>query len=169
MPISPTPTVKDPIITELKRICETQLAIPTTFMEANLSEANFGLDQMPDIKFPVLIYVTSKGSSNEVGENGEILRTAKVYALLLNSTGGETLDYASADINAWIYQMYRLGQNLQYWINKSPISVDGGIDSWTNDNLYEKFDAHLFGQGLTFEWKISTGVTGYYNNPGQQI
>jgi hypothetical protein len=160
----PLPKVKDPMILELKAICETKLAMPVTFIEANLSEANFGLDDLSDAQFPVLVYVTNKGSENEFNEANEIQRKAKLYCLLLNRVDGTTKDYASAEINSLLYQMYQLGQNLQYWINKSSLSVDGGVDKWKSDNLYEQFDAHLFGQGLDFEWRVNTSTNGYYNN-----
>lgn len=159
----PIPKIKDPIIQELDRICKTQLAMPTTFMEANLSEANYGLDELTDTDFPVLIYVTSKGSDNEFNEAGEVQRNVRVYALLLNRVDNPTTDFNSEDVNSYLYQMEQLAQNLAYWINKSPISVDGGIDKWKADRLYQQFDAHLFGVGLDFEWTVSTGTSGYYN------
>lgn len=162
----PLPKVKDPLITELKTICESRLAIPTKFVEANLAEANFGLDQLLPTDFPCLVYITSKGSDNEIVEAGEIHRRAQVNALLLNSVPSATSDISSGEVNDYIYQMYQLSQNLMYWINKSTLSVNGGVDKWKSDSLFEQFDAQLFGQGLTFEWRIRTGTTGYYNAPG---
>lgn len=160
------PKVKDPVLIELEVICTSRLVIPTTFVEANLSEANFGLDKLTPDQFPVLVYVTSKGSDNEVNEASEIQRSVKLFCLLLNRYDAATSDFSSADVNSLLYQMYQLAQNLQYWINKSTLSVDGGIDKWKADNIYEEFDAHLFGQGLEFEWKVNTATSGYYNNPG---
>jgi hypothetical protein len=159
----PIPKVKDPVIQELQRICETQLALPTTFMEANLAEANYGLDELTDVKFPVLIYVTNKGSDNEFNEAGEVQRTLRIYALLLNRVDNPTTGFDSSEVNATLYQVEQLAQNLQYWINRSPLSVDGGVDKWKSDNLYAQFDAHLFGKGLDFQWKVNTGTSGYYN------
>lgn len=162
----PLPKVKDPMIVELKSICETKLAIPTKFIEANLKEANFGVDDLKDSDFPVLVFVTSRGSDNDVNEAGEIQRESQLLCLLLNRLDNPTKDYSSSETNDLIYQMYQLAQNLQYWINKSGLSVDGGVNKWKNENLFEQFDAHLFGQQLNFGWKVNTGTTGYYNNPG---
>jgi hypothetical protein len=165
-----TPTVKDPIIVELKRICETQLAVPTTFREAaDFSEADKLADDLTPQQFPVLFFLNSPGGNNEIGESNEIERTITMDVLLLNTAADPTAEYAAAEKNPMIYQMHRLGQNLSYWLNKSPISINGGTDKWKNENVYAMFDANLFGQRLKFEWNVRTGTTGYYNNPGQQI
>ena len=83
---------KDPMIAELQAICETRMIVPVTFMEANRREANFGLDALTDVQFPVLIYITSKGSENELGENGEWTRNASIYAMLLDKYDQATMD-----------------------------------------------------------------------------
>ena len=59
--------------------------------------------------------------------------------------------------------MEKLAQNIMYWINRSPLSVDGGVNKWKADNLYTQFDSNLFGKGLDFEWTVFTGTSGYYN------
>lgn len=167
---NPAPTVKDPIIVELKRICETQLAIPTTFREAaDYTEAGLLADQLTTDQFPVLFYLNSPGGSNELNEANEITRTISMDLLILSNAADPTAEYTAEEKNAMIYQMHRLAQNLSYWLNKSPLSVEGGLDKWKNKNIYGIFDAHLFGQGMTFEWSVQTASTGYYNNPGQQI
>jgi len=162
----PLPKTKDPMIVELARICASDLAMPTSFIEAsNLKEANL-LIESNNLTFPVLVYLSNKGNKNDIEESNEHTRKAQVQLLLLNQATGSTSDYRAADVNDLMYQMYQLGQNLQYWINKSTLSVAGGVDRWENNNLFDQFDAALFGHRIEMEWIISTGTTGYYNNPG---
>ena len=160
------PKNKDIIVLELERICKTQLATPTTFLHANMSEANFGLDQLSEVEFPVLIHLATTRNQNTLEPSHNIRRTAKVTLLLLNKISLDTIEYSSAQVNADIDFMRRLGENLIYWINKSPYSVNGGVSDWDSDDVYQKADAHLFGQAMTFDWVLDTGETGYYNNPG---
>src|SRR4051812_29505700 len=116
----PIPLVKDPIVTELKSIVETKLAMPCSFVHANLFEANFGLDRMSkdtEISFPVCVHVSNGKSDNELLETHDVKRKAKVFLLLLNRYDAPTKDYSSVDVNAIIYQMHQLSDNLAYWIN----------------------------------------------------
>lgn len=159
------PKVKDQIVSELERICKTQLTIPTTFFEANLNEANFGLDNMADMDFPVLVFINNPKNKNSFNEAEEIQRKATINCLLLNKVEKATSDYKSSNVNPLINQIRLLGDNLAYWINRSPISVDGGIDEWTADNVYQRFDADLYGVAISFDWNISTGTRGYFNKP----
>lgn len=162
----PIPKSKDPIVTELERICTSQLATPVTFVHANMGEANFGLDQLADVQFPVLVHLTTTRNRNTLDPSHNIIRTAKVTCLLLNRIALDTVDYSSAEVNKDIDFMRRLGENLIYWINRSPYSVNGGVSDWESDDVYQRMDAHLFGQAMSFDWTLDTGKTGYYNNPG---
>jgi hypothetical protein len=160
------PKTDDIIVTELKRICEAQLATPVTFVHANMTEANFGLDQMADIQFPVLVHLTGTRNRVKVNEAHHLIRTAKVTLLLLNRLPLETIEFKSGEVNKEVNFMRKLAENLVYWINKSPFSVNGGISDFESDDVYQKMDAHLFGQAMAFDWSLDTATTGYYNNPG---
>ncbi len=160
------PKSKDPIVTELERICSTQLAVPVTFVHANMSEANFGLDQVAIEQFPVLVHLATTRNQYELEESHNLTRTARLTLLLLNRVPLDTVEYKAAEVNQDINFMRQLAENLVYWINKSPYSVNGGVSSFSSDDIYQRMDAHLFGQGISLEWKMDTGHTGYYNNPG---
>jgi len=157
--------VKDPILLELETICTSRLAMPVKFMHANLNEANFGLDQLTASDFPVLVHVSTSRDKSKFGAGGDISRTSTMFCLLLNRIELDTLDFKSYDLNDSVNQMRMLGENLFYWINRSTISVDGGVDDWESENVYQKFDAHLFGVALTFDWTVDVQSSGYYNNP----
>lgn len=154
---------KDPILVELELICKERLAIPVTFIHANLFEANFGLDQLSDVKFPVLVHVATTKNVVELNEAHDNMRTAKIVLLLLNKVDLDTIDYKSYDLNDALNQMRNLGENLIYQINRSPLSVNGGVDKFESDNVYQQFDAHLFGQAMTFDWLLDAATAGYYH------
>jgi hypothetical protein len=158
--------VKDPIVTELEAICKTRLAMPVTFIHADLYEANFGLDQLDKLAFPVLVHVANTSNKVSINEAGHQIRKVKVLCWLLNrAPDGSAPDLKSYDINDLVNQMRQLAENLIYWINKSSISVDGGVNDFESTDLYQKFDAHLYGQGVSFEWSIDTATNGYHNTP----
>jgi hypothetical protein len=160
---------KDPMLVELERIAKTQLAIPCSFIHANLFEANFGIDQISrdsEQSFPVLIHVANGKNKNDPNTVNDIRRKASVFLLLLTKFDAPTSDYKSYEVNELVYQMQQLGNNLQYWINKSPLSINGGVtkDSWSMVDVYQKFDAHLFGQAIEFTWEFDTGKSGHELN-----
>lgn len=167
----PIPLVKDPMLVELELIVTTQLAMPCGFLHANLLEANFGLDQVSkdsQALFPVCIHVATGKNKNDSGNGDDftgdlITRKASVYLLLLQKYDAPTSDFESKDVNPLVYQMHQLGNNLKYWINKSPLSINGGVSEWEMVDIYQKFDSHLFGQGVTFTWEMMTNSTGYLN------
>jgi hypothetical protein len=161
------PKQKDPLVVELERICKEDLVTPTTFVHANMEEANFGLDQLSDIEFPVLVHIASNRNRTKVNEAHHLIRTVKVTALLLNRIPLDTLEYKSGEVNAEVNFMRQLGENLIYWINKSDLSVNGGVSDFESDDVYQRMDAHLFGQAMSFDWSLDTATTGYYNNPGE--
>lgn len=152
---------KDPILLELKAICESRLAIPVTLVHANLFEANFGLDQLTGIEFPVLVHVATTRSVVEINEAHDHMRTAKIVLLLLDKVDLDTADYKSYDLNDSLNRMRNLGENLIYQINRSALSVNGGVDKYESDNVYQQFDAHLFGQAMSFDWMIDTATAGW--------
>lgn len=160
------PKTDDIIVTELKRICETQLAMPVTFVHGNMSEVNFALDKLGEVEFPVLVFLTDTRNQTKVNEAHHLIRTATIKMMLLNRLPLETIEFKSGEINKEVNFMRRLGENLIYWINKSPYSVNGGVSDFQSDDIYQRFDAHLFGQGIVIDWALDTGTTGYYNNPG---
>lgn len=161
------PKSKDPVVIELERICQTQLVTPVTFIHATMDEANYGVDQLPDGDFPILLHVAVNRNRNKLQESHNIIRKVRLKLFLLDRAPLETLDFKAGDLNERMNFMRNLGENLVYWINKSPYSVNGGVnDDWGSDDVYRKFDAHLFGQDMDIEWTFDTGKTGYYNNPG---
>ena len=164
------PKVKDPAILELQNIVENKLAMPTKFVYANLFEANFEMDKLIDIEFPVFIFVVASKNNNKTVQSNEIYRKVKVYGFMLNKMDPSKSDAATAEIKSFdildsIYQMRQLAWNLQYFVNLSPLSVNAGVDKWDDEDVYQKFDAHLFGVAVTFDWEIQTGTNGYYNFP----
>lgn len=158
---------KDQVVTELERIVRSSLSIPCEFLHANLRDANFGLDAMQSGQFPVFILVSTGRSRNVVTPSGNIMRKVEIYALMLDRYDAATPDTTSADVNHVIKKMQDLSEQLFYQLNRSPLAAfsdDGepcGVTGWQADEVYSKFDANLFGQGLTFTWTVSTGRNGY--------
>ena len=150
---------EDPAVTELRRIVESELPIATKFIYANLFEANFGLDQLSQSEeFPVFLFIANDKSTNRLTETGLIVRDVSVTGMLLNSIpANETMDFKTEDVSPYIEQMRQLGDSLIYQINKSSMTYPTSpILNYTFDKVYAKFDAHLFGVGMTFTWSINT-------------
>lgn len=154
---------EDPAITELKRIVENDLSINCSFMYANLFEANFGLDELIlNQQFPVFLFIATDKSANRIIQSGLILRDVTVVGMLLNTLDAEaTIEYKSKDVSPYIDEMRQLADNLIYNINKSSLTYEPNtITNYSIDKVYSKFDAHLFGVGLTFTWTINTSSRG---------
>jgi hypothetical protein len=160
-------TVPDPIVTELEKIVTSQLVVPCSFVYANLLEANFGLDQMDpqQVKFPVFMLIATGRSKMTRNEANSIIRKATVYGLLLDQVANPTLDYDSKEVSDIVNKMRQLADNMAYYIDRSPMSVNGGVDEWEAVDSFAKSDAHLFGQAVSFTWEIDTHTTGYLNPP----
>jgi len=163
----PIPKVKDPAVLELERVVTTQLGIKCSFLEANLFEANFGLDHMKDVEFPVFVYFADDKSKYKVKEHGMITRRMPIVGMLLNQFSNPTIDYSSAEVNADVNRCRQLVENLVYNLNKSPLSVwedkedKGGVDDFETENVYQKFDAALLGVGTSFVWRVKTSMGAY--------
>jgi hypothetical protein len=154
---------EDPAITELKRIVENDLSINCSFMYANLFEANFGLDELiMNQEFPVFLFIATDKSANRIIQSGLILRDVTVVGMLLNTLDAEaTIEYKSKDVSPYIDEMRQLADNLIFNINKSSLTYEpNAITNYSIDKVYSKFDAHLFGVGLTFTWTINTSSRG---------
>jgi hypothetical protein len=163
---------KDQVVTELERIVTTELTVPCTFVHANLFAANFELDQLEKVSFPVFVFVAQGKNRSRINVANNIIREVDLYGLMLQRKETPTSDYKSGEVNDAIFQMYQLSQNLMYQINKSPLSRssnDGdycGVNEWQADEIYSKFDVNLFGHGITFTWTVNTGVNGYHKRFG---
>jgi len=149
----------DPMVTELEAICTGRMVTPLTFFHAQMKEANLGMDRIPAVDFPVLVHIATTENKVKIIETGNMIRTAKLYCLLL--TAKPSLDAAAYDVNQEINKMRQLGENMIYWINKSTYSVNGGVNDFQMDNIYQKFDADLMGVAITFDWTFDTGKSGY--------
>lgn len=165
--------IKDPIVTELERIVKDELAIPCTFVYANLRKANFDLDLVDAVKFPALVYVATQEADNTINIASNIIREARVSVMLLDRKPElPTLETESKEVDDVIYRMYQLAQNLVFCINRSPFSgasQDGspcGVNSFKDQSIYSWGDANLFGKGVDFTWRINTGASGYQKKFG---
>lgn len=161
------PKVEDPALTELERILTTQLALKCTLVYANLFEANFGLDNLGEVSFPVFVLFTEDKSKYKVKEHGMQTRRLPLIGLMLTMRQDSTIDYSSKDVNPDVNQMRQLCENMVYHINKSPLSTwedkedKGGIDDFETENVYQKFDAHLFGVGFSAVWRVKNTMGAY--------
>lgn len=148
----------DPAVQELKRIVETQLSKPCTFVYANLNEANFGMDSVntEDGK-PVFVFVSNDKSKDRVGDGGGIIRTIPVVGLMLQMMENETIDTTSEEADPYINEMHDLFFNLIFNLNKSPrTNKDKLITDFEFQKVYHKFDKALFGGGTSFDWEFLT-------------
>lgn len=161
------PKTEDPAITELERIVTTQLQARCSFVYANLFEANLGLDNITDVEFPLFVYFADDKSKYKVTEYGMQTRKLPIVGMMLTQRQDATIDYSSKDVNPEINQMRQLVENLVYNLNKSSLSIwenkseKGGVDEFDTENVYQKFDAHLFGVGASFFWKVKTTMGAY--------
>lgn len=149
----------DQMVTELEEICKSRMVTPITFFHAQMKEANLGMDRIPVVDFPVLVHIATTSNKIKIIENGNMIRTAKMVCLML--TAKPSIDSAAYDVNQEINRMKQLAENLIYWINRSTHSINGGVNEFELDNIYQKFDADLMGVALTFDWTFDTGKTGY--------
>jgi hypothetical protein len=164
----PLPKVKDPAILELETIVTTRLAIPCSFMFGNMKENNVGVDTLDPVNdFPVFVLLSAgKGNKQSVNEAGMIQRSFEVAGFFLNRSDEATISsLKTEELNPLLNQMRQLGENLMYWINKSTLSINGGVDEWDANEVYSQHDASLYGYAFTFKWTVNTGTSGYYNSP----
>lgn len=152
----------DPAVAEMKRIVTTELYTPVEFLYANMGQVNFGLDQieLADNK-PVWIFFATDKSQNETTQSGLIIRTIPVVGMMLQLVDNPTTDYNTEEVSPYIYSMQQLTDKLIYQLNKSQLTYqDGdkynGIDKWNFDKVYAKYDKHLFGGAVTFNWPFNT-------------
>jgi hypothetical protein len=156
-------TIEDPAVTELQRIVTEDLSVECSFMYANFFEANFGLDSLAmNQQFPVFLFIANDKSVNRIIQSGLILRDVSVVGMFLNAMPhDETIEFKSQDVSPYINDMRQLADNFIYNINKSSLTYEpNSITSYTIDKVYAKFDAHLFGVGISFNWTINTGIRG---------
>lgn len=165
---------KDPAIIELESIVRNRLRVSCNFIVADLTEANFGVDALdgapgsPD--FPVFVYLKQGKNTYEVGEAHVYDRNLKLYGFLLNHIDEATMKgLSSAELGATVYLMRQLCENLVYQINQSSLSVAGGVDKFEIDDIFEKFDANLYGCAISLDWDVQGGasnLTGSYQQNG---
>lgn len=154
----------DPAVTEMKRIVETLLKIKTTFVYANLFEANFGLDSLEGNQFPAFIFVATNQSKEKLDENDSIIRTIPIVGMMVNIIDQSTTDITSEEADPYINQMRELGENLVYNLNKSDMTHKlEPITDVTYDKIYGRFDKHTFGVGMSFNWAINTLKSGCFS------
>jgi len=154
---------EDPAITEIRRIVTEELAADCSFMYANFFEANFGLDDLAmNQQFPVFLFIANDKSANKIIQSGLILRDVTVVGMFLNTMPHDaTIEFKSEDVSPYINEMRQLADNFIYKVNQSPLTYEpNSVMSYTIDKVYAKFDAHLFGVGITFVWTINTGSRG---------
>jgi hypothetical protein len=157
--------IEDPAVTELARLAAL-LVRPCSFVYANLYEANFGLDALDESKqqFPVLLYITTGKEKNNTLDTGLIVRTVPVSLMLLDvldSKHKHTADYSSREVDPKIHVMRQLSYNLLHLINESPLThVPTPVEDFEVNKVYAKFDRHLFGVAVDFEWEINTNTKG---------
>lgn len=163
MPIVQT---QDEMLIELKRIVTTQLAMPVTFIYANMFEVNWGLDEITgstEVTFPVFIYFTDGKEKVEASEAEALLSERRVLGMFLDQVDTPTHLYKSEEVDQTIHQMRQLAYNLRYWVNKSTLSVYGGMDNGAIEAVKGVFDKNLFGVGIDFVWRMNLSTNGYLN------
>lgn len=153
--------VPDPAIVEMKRICVEVLGIQ--FMNANLNEANFGLDQVDQLeeKNPIFILISTLKDKVRVLESGLMIRDIPVFGFMVQAVDMPSIDFTTEEVDPYIHEMRQYGDKLVYELNKSNLSdKTSPILTFDFDKTYQKFDKHLFGGGMTFTWSYNTGKRG---------
>ena len=141
----------DPITVELEAIAT---SLNLKFIFANLKEANLGIDQIKPDEFPIMVYVSEQNdrSNYKVNQAGLTLRTAPIFCLILNMNKDGTIEYSTAEIDGLIEDMRTLARRV---VKKAEgtSQTDNFIDH-SITKLYRKFDYHLFGVSLQFNWSV---------------
>lgn len=158
----------DAAIIELKRIVENELVLKTKFVYADIFEFNNDADLMQNAEFPCFLYFALDKSRYIVNQAGVLIRTIPIVGMMLDQYDSPTPDYKSESVNPVINAMRQLSENMVYHINKSQMSqifqdTAGGVNNFSADSVYGKHDKHLFGVGVSFDWKMTEGKTGCHS------
>jgi hypothetical protein len=152
----------DPAIIELKRIVENELDSPVTFVYANFTEANFGIDEIETTEDkPAFVFLSTDQSKNRTTESGLIVRRISVVGMMLMSVDSGTNELSSEEANVYIYKMHKLINNMIFKLNKSQLThKENPIVEWDLNKVYEKFDKSLVGAATIFNWDFNTNSRG---------
>lgn len=149
-------------ISALKSVVE---GMSMTFLHADPYEANLGLDDIKDAAFPVFVLIAPVKLANKVTDAGLVTRKVPVFGFLLNRIPElETVHASKERARSWIDSSILGGDHLVGLLNKNPITwYDkdngiNGIEDYSSDETYAKFDGNLYGIAMTFTWPVSEGI-----------
>ena len=152
--MSITKTV-DPITVEIERLVGL-LSIKTTFVHANLFEANLSLDTLTDEDSPVFVYLTPEKTENTVTETNLLIRKVIIVGMFLDIVRVD-MDFSTSNVDADVYKMEQLAAEFIKLLNASTSTYKLiPVVAFSLEKIYAKFDSSLFGVGINFEWAFNT-------------
>jgi hypothetical protein len=148
----------DPIVTALEECCK-RLGIQ--FIYGNRNEVNLGLDALTVSSFPAMIYIAQESdlARNQVLDSGLVIRTQPILLALMTSKESPTNEYTTREIESEVEPMRILADRIIKYLNVLYLTYESQtIREYRVNKLYQKFDYHLFGVGVSFDWSIKSTV-----------
>jgi hypothetical protein len=148
----------DPIVIALEECCK---SLNIQFIYGNRNEVNLGLDSLTVSYFPAMIYIAQESdvARNAILDSGLKIRTQPILLALMTSKESPTNEYTTREIEAEVEPMRILADKIIRYINVLYLTYElQPVREYRVNKLYQKFDFHLFGVGLSFDWSIKETV-----------
>ena len=148
------------LIETLRDVLETKIGIKVSLIEADLFSANVVTDSLKDdTSFPVFVLIPVMETLNERINRGTTKRKVSVFGFMLtNYEVGQTDDFDFAKVRPVIDSMkYLVDKTIAKLIVADITSKETdkeAIDKYKTVETYSKFDSHLFGVQVIFDWWI---------------
>lgn len=139
---------------ELKRIIEEVLKC--TFIYADLFTANNNLDKLPEISFPIFIYVAPSKKKNSADElTAMIKRVVPINGFFLYKVPQKTGEVVYDDLKPWIRKAEVLADKLYRALNASSLKdPNKKFLDYESQDTYDEFDQSLHGVTFFANWPV---------------
>lgn len=146
----------DPLLIELKQICESRIQTPCKFMFANLFEANINLDNIRNSTIPVALFISREHNTFRLMENSaKINRTVSIMLHILDRIEQPTFESKTEEANDVQFKCQEIAHTIIKQCMISPFSNNFSSDPitrWSIVDTFSEFDENLYGVVLTFDW-----------------
>jgi len=138
----------------LKQVVE---ALNMTYIYADLNDANLGVDKVPDIKYPVFIFIAPSKKLSTVDAAEMIRRKVVINCMILLKTVSSSTDFKYEDVQPTIRQAEVMLDRVIHSLNRNSVTdLDGdGIVNFEVTDTYSEFDVSLYGVYSSFEWPVN--------------
>jgi hypothetical protein len=153
-------------IETLKLVLETKIGISVPLIEASLFSANVMADTLrKQIDFPVFVLIPVMITTSERINKSMVKRKIPIFGFMLygRTPAKGTADFKFDEARPVVEAAKTLCDKLVNALYNEAITYkgeeDSGIRQYKSTETYAKFDAHLFGCQLSFEWDVVENVT----------